>query len=87
MLFKTMLNQFHGCIKLEIKKCLAISRKFRNSTKNKLDMVLVAIKQVSAAHNEMLKGICGKIIRGLCVELFSTSLPETRQIIEQRQAA
>lgn len=79
-----MLNQFLGCTKFDIKKGLIISGKFRNSTKNKLDMVLEAIKQMSVAHNKVVKGICIKTIRGLCVELFSTSLPVTRQIFEQR---
>ena len=84
MLFKTMLNQFLGCTKLDIKKGLVISEKIRNSAKNKLDMVLETIKQMSVAHNKVVKGNCSKIIRGLCVELFSTSLPVTRQIFEQR---
>jgi len=84
MLFKTMLSQFPGGTNLDIRKGLIISEKFRNLTKNKLDMVLEAFKQMSVAHNKVVKDICSKFIRGLCVELFSTSLPVKRQIFEQQ---
>ena len=83
MLFKTTLNQFLGCTKLDTKEDLVASGKFRNLAKNKYHKVLETIKQLSAAHNEVVKGVCSKIIRGFCLELFSPSLPVTRQIFEQ----
>jgi hypothetical protein len=84
MLFKSTLNQFLGCTRLDIKKALSVSEKFRNLAKNKLEKVLQIIKQLSATHKEVVKGICSKIIRGFSVGLFSTSLPVMRQIFEQR---
>jgi len=84
MLFKTTLNRFLGCTKLDAKEDLVVSEKFRNLAKNKYYKIFETIKQLSAAYNEVVKGVCSKIIRGFGLELFSTSLPVTRQIFEQQ---
>jgi hypothetical protein len=68
MLFKTTLNQFLDY----------------TLVKNNYDRLLHTIKQLSAAHNEVVRGVCSKIIRGFSLELLSTSLPATRQIFEQQ---
>jgi len=87
MLLKTALNQFLGCIRLDIKKALVVSVKCRYLAKIKLHKDPQIIKQANAAHKEVVKGICSKIIRRFPVGLFLTSTPVTRQFFEQRQAA
>ena len=84
MLFKTTLNQFLDYTRLGTKEDLVVSGKFRNLVKNNYDRLLHTIKQLSAAHNEVVRGVCSKIIRGFSLELLSTSLPATRQIFEQQ---